>query len=460
MNFFELIYPQLLRYADEVLIRWPNNSQSTGKSLLDLIAKFQTQLPNNNESILIAQAFNEDALAIILACIANGNPVLVYPKNFNSQQLKNCFRENDIKYAFAKKFLVRVYLRFFSIKLLAKQLNKIANIQIKQVDGEFIALKSFSSGSTGLFKQINRSHTLLSEQVKAIDSSFHTLHQKIDFPLFANILLYNLSVGKKTVIPDIKNFDLQQLDVKKITTQLKQENIASLTGNQYYFETLCHYLYSKNIKLKNIEYIGIGGSPISNRLIDKLKKCFPKSNIQIIYGSTEAEPISIKVCKEEVSPAYYGFNVGKVHPFIELKINAEVELSIDDYKVPSGQILVRGKHVATKQDGGFLSTGDYGFMLNDELFLSAREGNTQVLHDTQHLQLEHCLEHNLGIQVSIIINKNTLHIYSERNLNAKEIEKILFVNYGKIFPIKLIKKRLPKDPRHLSKILYYRLNEV
>jgi acyl-CoA synthetase (AMP-forming)/AMP-acid ligase II len=459
MNFFEPIYHQLLQKADEVLIRWPNNSRSTGTSLLNLISKYQSVLPTGNESILIAQAFNEDTLAILLACIANGNPILTYPKNFNSKQLKSCFKENEIKFAFAKKTILKIYLRYFSIKCFGKAPVHSPTISIKQVEGTHVALKSFSSGSTGIHKQINRTHALLAEQVNAIDKSFNYLSEKIDFPLFANILLYNLSIGKSTVIPDIKNFDLQTLEVKNIITQLNSNKIQSLTGNEFYFTKICKYLISQKIKIKTVTDIGIGGSPITNKLIQNLKNCFPKAEIQVIYGCTEAEPISIKKCIDEASPAYWGYNVGKIHPSIEIKIDTPQKLVVHDCAVQAGQIFVRGTHVASDGMNGYLQTGDYGFLLNDELYLSARIGNTSTLHSLQHLQLEHCIEFNTGIQTAILIKNEKLNIYSEHPLNAKEIEKILFVNYGKIFPIQIIRKRLPKDPRHLSKILYYRLNE-
>lgn len=460
MNFFQPIYQQLLLSADKEIINWPNGSNCTGQDLLKKVAELQASLPDTNSTILLAQPFDFETLAILLTCIANGNPVLIYSKQIGLRNSISYFNQYNIKHAFVKNILLNYYLRWKGIKSIKIKSNTSTEINIKNVDDNKTAIISFSSGSSGHNKSIERTHTLLSEQVNAIQQSFKNWESKTDYPLFANILLYNLSVGKKTIIPDIKNFDLHNLDPNKIINQFVKKNIETITGNEYYFNKICEALLIKRKSIKKIKGIGIGGSPISNLLIEKIKKCFPKATIQIIYGSTEAEPISIKTIEEEICPVYYGYNVGAVHPLIELKINKLFNTNIHGNDIEIGEILVKGKHVAIQNNRDYLHTGDYGYILNNELYLTARVGNTEHINGIQHLQLEHCISYNLKKSVAIKIKNGAIYLYSEHKISNKDIEKIFFINFNSKFHIIIKHTKIPKDPRHMSKTLYHKINEV
>ncbi len=456
MNFFHPIYQQLQLNADREIIIWPDGSKTTGQHLLKKISEIQVSLPDTNSTILLAQSFDFETLAVILACIANGNPVLIYPKQIGLQNSISYLKKYNIKHAFVKNILLNYYLRWKGINALKIKSNASSEINIKGVDINKTAIISFSSGSSGHNKNIERSHYLLSEQVTAIQQSFKNWESKTDYPLFANILLYNLSIGKKTIIPDIKKFDLYYLDAVKIIHQLEKENIETITGNEYYMETMCNALIAKKRSIKKVKGIGIGGSPISNLLIEKIKICFPNAVIQIIYGSTEAEPISIKIC-EDLCPVYYGYNVGTVHPSIELKIEKQFSSNLHGHEVEIGEIIVKGKHVASKENVDYLQTGDYGYVLNNELYLTARIGNSEHVYGIQHLQLEHCVSYNLKISVAIKILNETVYIYTDHKIAKKDIEKIFFITFNIEVPIIIIHTKIPKDQRHMSKILYHKI---
>jgi acyl-CoA synthetase (AMP-forming)/AMP-acid ligase II len=457
MNFFSAIYQQLQLDANKEIITWPDGSKSTGQHLLHKISEIQASLPESGNTILIAQPFNFDTLCIILACIGNGNPVLIYAKNVGLKNYITYFKQYNIKHAFAKNILLRLYLSWKGIQTLSTKSTSIFKINIQEIENNHVALISFSSGSTGVNKSIERTHALLTEQVNAIQQTFKNWENKTDFPLFANILLYNLSIGKKTVIPAIKNFDLHYLDSDKIINQLVKENIETITGNEYYFNKICEALLLKKQNIKKIKGIGIGGSPISNLLIEKIRKCFPNATIKIIYGSTEAEPISIKTIEEELCPVYFGYNVGTVHPSIEIKIDKLFSTNIHGNDIEIGEITVKGKHVAIRANNDFLHTGDYGYLLNNELYLTARAGNTEQIKGLQHLQLEHCVSYNLKKSVAIKIIDGTIHLYSEHKIEIKEIEKIFFITFNSKLPIIIKHTKIHKDPRHMSKILYHKI---
>lgn len=457
MNFIEPIYQQLLLNKDINLIKWPNGNYSTGQSLLDLIKQYQEILPESKEYILLAKAFDEDTLGVILAGIGNGNPIIIYPKSNSIKSNISFLKSLNVKHAFVNNFILKIILKWNSISALESKNRALSNIEIQDVKSDFPALISFSSGSTGINKSIARSHQLLTEQVKAIHSTFNNWSNSTDFPLFANILLYNLSIGKKTIIPSISKFDLNYLNPDDIISQLIKEDIDTITGNEFYFESICNKLLLQHKTVNTVKGIGIGGSPISNELIIKLKECFPNAIIQIIYGTTEAEPISIKIVEDIVTSNELGYNVGSIHPLIELKINKTHSAFINNNEVNVGEILVKGNHVAIHQQNEYLHTCDFGYTWNNELYLTARSGNTENINGIQHLQIEHTLFKYYKHKIAVIIRDGFLNIYTEKKISKDEIEQHLFVIFKIKFPIKLIVKQIPKDPRHLSKVLYHKI---
>ncbi len=456
-NFFNLIHQSLIKKANEEVIFWPDGTSSKANELLNDISSIQLSLPEDQSSVLLARPFDKQTLTILLACIANGNPVLIFPKHIPFIECLQYFKDNKIKHAFVNSLFLKLILRFQQIcNISIKQKTLHNTITIKNVSKESAALISLSSGSTGKNKSIVRSHEILEEQVKAIDLSFNKWKNQNDFPLFANILLYNLSVGKKTYIPNIPKFDLQNLSTSAIIEQIQSLTIETLTGNAYYFNKICDYLLEQKIKIKTINGIAIGGSPISNLLLEKLEHCFPKAEILIVYGSTEAEPISIRKNTSIKSPAYYGYAVGEIHDGIEFKINALYDTEVDNEKITVGEILVKGKHVCSN-DNDFLHTGDYGYILKNELYLTAREGNIENIKGIQHLAFEHCIEYNLKLQVAIVIKDGIMNVFTEKKIKLQDLEKLFFITFSIKPKINIINTKIPRDKRQLSKILYYKL---
>lgn len=457
MNFIEPIYQQLLLNKDINLIKWPNGNYSTGQTLLDSIIKYQEILPKSNECVFLAKPFDEQTLGMILASITNGNPIIIYPKGYSIKNIIKYLKVHQVKYAFADNFILKLLLKWNSISILTNIKKHLSTIDIVSVNDNLPALISFSSGSTGIHKPIYRSHKLLFEQVHAIHETFNAWLNCTDFPLFANILLYNLSFGKKTIIPSIVKFDLNNLNPDAIISQLLTNKIETITGNEFYFESICNTLIQQQKTIEYIKGIGIGGSPISNILVDKMKNCFPNASIQIIYGTTEAEPISIKTIEYKYYPSEMGYNVGIVHPLIDIKINPIFNSNINDQNIDFGEINVKGNHVAKQQENEYLQTGDYGYIWNNELFLTARAGNIENINGIQHLQIEHCLHENFNHKIPVVIRNKCLYLYSEKNIAIEKIEQLLFAIFKYKFTIKLTIKKIPTDSRHLSKVLYHKI---
>src|SRR5699024_472466 len=98
-----------------------------------------------------------------------------------------------------------------------------------------------------------------------------------------------------------------------LVEQIKTQQTDTITGNLYYFRKLYQYLQQQNMVLPQVKAIGIGGSPITEKLAHDLKAFFPQATVYIIYGSSEAEPIAVREVGVEREEPNKGYAVGAVH---------------------------------------------------------------------------------------------------------------------------------------------------
>ena len=137
-------------------------------------------------------------------------------------------------------------------------------------------------------------------------------------------------------------------------------DINLLGGSPSFVERLAEYCLTKGRKLPGRRVI-VGGAPVYRRSLQKLMDASEDpSNVYVLYGSTEAEPISIisgpdkmaaeELCKEGLcagTPIFKG-SVKIIKP-------SEDDLtgdSLEDLEVPletPGEIVVTGWHVNTYQ---------------------------------------------------------------------------------------------------------------
>lgn len=469
-NFFNLIYQSLLNHAQKELIVWPKdgiNAVFTGNELLQKISSYCSSLEQSDlkpgQKVIPAISVSIDTLCALLAIQSLGMVPVSPPSNLNFISFIFFLKRHKIKaLVFEKKTngLAVLFLKFLSIKTISQEKpDHLFDCKPIEVMPTQAALISFSSGSTGKPKSIYRSHQVLTQQHLAIKNSFPTFEGQVDFPLFPNILLHNLIVGVKSILPNIKNLKVENIDPYLILQQIKDCGVNSITGNVFYFEKLVSLLRAKPQFFPQIKALGIGGSPVHERLIQAAKYFFNSADCYVIYGSSEAEPIAVRKVDDSLQNPMNGFYVGKAIKEIEIRIieNQEIETPQGIFK--TGEIEVKGKHVVISKND-WLKTGDFGYLTaNNDLYLTGREGNEQANFKLQHYQIEHLLLQQNGIEkVAAISTPDGFLIYLEGNIAAEEVWKILELTLPKA-SIKSVNlnKKLPVDLRHHSKIIYDKL---
>lgn len=469
-NFFNLIRESLERDKNKVFLRWADVPLD-GRAISARIAAFRELLSkrvNVGEPVFIARALDADTFLAVLAVMAHGAFPVFPPARPSKMELLKLVRELHPKWIITSDTIgvfAEYLLRSFGVQAIRLNAPKIRSHAVlepaQQVPLHQPALVTQSSGSTGSIKTILRSHGVLRAQHRELKKAFPPLQDHVDFPLFPAVILHNLALGIATVVPDIEGFAINNLKVEKIVSQLTGSNITTMTGNLCYFTRIIDYLQTKQLKINSIRAIGVGGSPVPERIYADLKRFFPQASIYCIYGSSEAEPIAVRKVGSYHAPDK-GYCVGKPVSGIGLMIDVTHSLCMKstDRTYQAGEVLVKGEHVVTFHGEKWYRTGDFGYIDElDQLVLTGRQGNQNVINGVQHYQLEHVLMQLPGVERVAAIAHETFNVFIVGSILTQEVQSEL----EKYFPKACIgrihfRKALPLDNRHQSKIIYNKVN--
>lgn len=375
------------------------------------------------------------------------------------------------------------------------------------VESETTALITFTTGSTGIPKGANRTHRFLSAQHLALDHVIPYLSTDIDLPAFPIFSLNNLATGVTTVLPGLNLAAPSEDDPAILVNQFLNQKINCSTLSPSMLVGVTQFCLKNNIQLTNLKRLVTGGAPISRDDVEQFYKIAPQSELWILYGSTEAEPMAHiegrDMLKEDKNKdpeiVEDGVNVGHMSEDIDYKfiklIDGPIELddqgwsSIEVGQGEVGEFICTGDHVcrdyynnpnafkATKildQEGRvWHRTGDLGYLSSDSnLWLVGRVNNAIERMGKYYFPVKseiilkrfdftyRCAF--LGIKELSLGNKTCVAIELKKEIklddfnfkSAKEQIQRVFSKNG--IPVDLIYfvKSIPMDPRHHSKVEY------
>jgi len=324
------------------------------------------------------------------------------------------------------------------------------------------ALITFTSGTTGKPKAANRTHGFLNIQLQTIIEKTKLAAGDVHITSFPVVMLCNLAVGATSIIPPKNN----QTEVwQKIREDFK---VNVVSASPHYFS-----VFQSKLLTKHFEKIVIGGASIYPDFVNALKYQAYAKTVQLVYGSTEAEPIATLTIEEYLTNNKAngkGICVGKPHPNILVKVvelnNGKLtELSEDMI----GEIIVAGPHVLktyykdpdayTKnkiehEENIWHRTGDAGYLNNGNLYFYSR--------------MKYCWKQEGDLLSPIVLEKfsseqgfkgeatwlhtkgKTVAFYTGEKDAFEELLNGFLYNVDKMVHL----KKLPKDKRHLSRIDY------
>ena len=362
---------------------------------------------------------------------------------------------------------------------------------LQDVEQDHTALLTFTTGSTGKPKAAQRSHGFLHEQFEVLKDKIKPLHTDVAMPVLPIVLLCNLGVGACSIIADYPSRKPTSFKPEKTIATIKKYQVNRITSSPYFAKRIAQYCLKNKIQIPSLEYVFTGGAPVFPDEAKLYMEAFQGTDVQIVYGSTEAEPISSISARNLIfeNQNLHGLNVGKIYektllkivPIKEEQLSFKDEESLNNFELPQGQIgeiIVAGDHVLksyfkapeawkkNKIPAGeklWHRTSDSGFIdENGNLFLCGRTRQLIPVEDgyLSPFVIEGKLQEVKGINIGTVLNlKNILTVFIEPKDDAdkddilQDLEQVLPKGIKKIKLIKLI----PRDPRHHSKIDYEKL---
>lgn len=155
------------------------------------------------------------------------------------------------------------------------------------------ALLSFTSGSTGQPKPVVRSHGFLRKQLQVLRRVADAGADDIDLVTMPMFVLFNLANAVASVIPACSVRRPGRADPKIILRQLRDERASRIVAAPALLESLVDHCLRSGSTIPDLTCISTGGGPVSPTLPGRLRTVAPNAVVRCVYGSTEAEPISV-----------------------------------------------------------------------------------------------------------------------------------------------------------------------
>jgi len=388
--------------------------------------------------------------------MGQGASVLVPPSGQWFSVIKQWRKRDDfggVLFVDQAPFLLKAIMWMMQVPTLLLRTDELKGLpDTVEIENDQAALISYSSGSTGEAKILRRSHRVLGAQHRCLKRCFPPVPCQIDSSVFANVLLHQLATGTCSQLPANLSKGLKSLDYIRLSEEWRTGGVTTITGNPYVFNRILALDIPPFLK---VNACGIGGAPVDEGLLSKMQKCFPNATIYVIYGATEVEPIALRPYVKGEDPSW-GYAVGTPVDCLDgIEIRNPQPIRMGQRWVQAGEITVCGPHVLTTQHA-WHATGDFGFIEDGQVFLTARSGNTEPCEGYQHYQIEHVLRLQEGIaQVAVHTKAEVLEVAYCGSIDTTKVRQYVEQYFPAIARINVYKKkRIPLDTRHHSKILY------
>lgn len=346
------------------------------------------------------------------------------------------------------------------------------------------ALVTFTTGSTGAPKGANRTHGFLLAQHRALTEHMRPEADDIDMPTLPIFPLSNLANGTTTVLPDIDFRSPSEFDPEVVASAIERHTVRTATGSPAFFLRLAEWSAQSGKELSSLRRMFVGGAPVYPRMAQQLRDAFPGTEISVVYGSTEAEPISglpaTELAEADVYQKETGLPVGQPIDQIRLRLlDIDAGEMLPERSEGPGEICVTGDHVLRTYVGEpeawkekfvefegerWLRTGDAAVIDADgRLHLLGRVASSWMAdgHRMFTLPVELMLQEIAEIDAGTIVRleeETVVVVETKGDIDrlAEEINRMLTdrdVHFDKLVQL----KKIPRDPRHASKIDYRRL---
>lgn len=486
------------RYPDRLALIDGNHHMTYAalqKQVHETAQNFMSAGLKKGDRVLIFVPMSIDLYCIVLALFRMGAVAVFLDEWVSRKRMETCCGIADCKgfISVMKGHVLRLFsreLRNIPIVLKLKVRHTHTQHAIEPTSAGDTALITFTTGSTGTPKAAKRTHGFLNEQFKALREKIKPQAGDVDLSLLPIVLLINLGAGATSVIARFKAGKPKSFNPAMICKQIEKHKVNRMTASPVFIRLLSEYLLSHHLALPTVKQVFTGGAPVFTDEAEMYARAFDKTTVEIVYGSTEAEPISSirsdELIANKAELLGKGLPVGKPDLHAEVKI---IEITDETISVESesdlaccavgtvGEIIVAGPHVlreyfnneeALKRHKIFIGgkvyhrTGDSGCTdAKGNLFLTGR-CSTVFEHQGKRVYpflYESVFQTLPGVSTGTVLrtnhetlavlelsdSKQKTHVESALGAMPLTFDRICFLD------------KIPRDPRHHSKIDYEKL---
>ena len=375
---------------------------------------------------------------------------------------------------------------------------------IYDADDKDPALITFTSGSSGVPKGANRTHGFLSAQHRALKGEFPYQTDDVDMPMFPVFALNNLATGLTSVIPDMDFRKVSEVNAETIYGQMSRHGVTTCTASPPFFDRLAEFAKESDSPLE-LRHILTGGAPVSTEQLKRWRQIFSSTGIDVVYGSTEAEPVAHMSLEERLQAddaGLAGYCVGTPASCLLAKVIGIVKGTVEsggpiaDLEMPRGEIgelVVSGNHVcrdyfnnpeAVKENKIIEADrtlwhrmGDTGYFDDEGRFWLTGRVHTTIWRNrgAVHPQVAEKLvkqsnpalkqvavfgvsDQELGEKVVVLIQLDEDNMFLTKQLQG-EVMQVCAAGSVPVDAVVTQTESFPMDPRHNSKIDYDKLRK-
>lgn len=216
-------------------------------------------------------------------------------------------------------------------------------------DADAPALITFTTGSSGTPKGVTRTHAILEAQHHVIREEFPARDGDVDLTTFPVFALSNLAAGVTTVIPPVDLRRVAQAEGERVLRAMRDGGVTTISASPPLIDRLVDRMDATRESPPALRRIVTGGAPVTDAQLRRWSAAFPGTDIQVAYGSSEAEPVARMSASERLAAAGAGFCAGQPVAALRTRVvritrgPLDAAVALPAHEI--GELLVSGPHV-------------------------------------------------------------------------------------------------------------------